>query len=323
MSSTQDGNDLAPLKDWAVRINRFGGPEVLQVESVPVPAPRDDEVVVRVNAASVNPVDYKTREGSFPPVKADALPIVLGRDLSGTAELLGTRAHTMKRGDPIYAFIGTDRGAYARYVLVKAVEMAAKPRNLDHVQAAAVPLAGMTAWQGLFDHGGLRAGQRVLIHGGTGGVGHLAAQFAKARGATVLTTVAGRDLDFARELGADEAIDYQAQRFEDVAREVDLVLDLIGGETQERSWSALKRGGIIVSTLTQPSEERARAHGARGAHFMAQPNGEQLNEISRLIEAGQVKPFVAAVFPLDQVQAAQSTLEKGGLRGKVVLDLDR
>ena len=323
MSSTITGRDggVSALTDKAVRIHRFGGPEVLQIEDVPVPAPQDDEVVVWVHAASVNPVDYKTRTGGFPAVKEDALPVILGRDLSGTVELLGTRAHTLKKGDPIFAFIGTDRGAYARYVLVKAVEMAVKPRNLDHVQAAAVPLAGMTAWQGLFDHGGLQAGQRVLIHGGSGGVGHLAVQFAKARGATVFTTVSGGDLDFARELGADEAIDYKAQRFENVAREVDLVLDLIGGETQERSWSVLKRGGALVSTLTQPSEEKARAHGARGTRFMAQPNGEQLNEIGRLIEAGKVKPFVAEVFPFDQVQAAQGRLEKGGVRGKIVLDL--
>ncbi|MBV9749617.1 MAG: NADP-dependent oxidoreductase [Acetobacteraceae bacterium] len=311
----------AALRNRAVRIHRFGGPEVLQIEDVPVPEPRDDEVVVKVVAASINPVDYKTRSGSYPAVTEDQLPVTLGRDLSGTVELLGSRAHTLKKGDPIFAMLGRDRGAYARYVLVKAVEMAAKPGNLDHIQAAAVPLAGITAWQGLFDHGGLRAGQRVLIHGGTGGVGHFAVQFAKARGATVLTTVAGDDKAFARELGADEAIDYKTQRFEDVARDIDVVFDLIGGETQERSWSVLKPGGIIVSTLAKPDEAKAKQHGARGTNFMARENGEQLAEIGRLIEEGKVRPFIAGVFPFDVVQAAQSRLEQGNVPGKIVLDL--
>ncbi len=323
MSSTAMGQEAgtAALRNRAVRIHRFGGPDVLQIEDVPVPEPQDDEVVVRVHAASINPVDYKTREGSYPAVKEDQLPVILGRDLSGTVELLGTRAHTLKKGDPIFAMLGRDRGAYARYVLVKAVEMVAKPQRLEHVQAAAVPLAGMTAWQGLFEHGGLQAGQRVLIHGGAGGVGHFAVQFAKARGATVLTTVAGDDLGFARELGADQAIDYKSQRFEDLARDIDVVLDLIGGETQDRSWSVLKPGGIIVSTLTKPDEAKARQHGARGTNFMAHTNAEQLAEIGRLIDEGKVRPFIAGVFPFDIVQAAQRRLEQGNVRGKIVLDL--
>jgi NADPH:quinone reductase-like Zn-dependent oxidoreductase len=305
----------------AVRIHRFGGAEMLEVENLPMPQPQDDEVVVRVHAASVNPVDYKIRSGGYPLVKQEQLPIVLGRDLSGTVALCGTRAHTLKRGDPIYAMIGQDRGAYAEFVLVKAVEMAAKPDRLSHVEAAAVPLAGLTAWQGLFDHGGLQAGQRVLIHGGAGGVGHFAVQFAKARGAHVITTVSRDDLDFARSLGADDVIDYKAQRFEDVARDIDVVYDLIGGETQDRSWSVLKPGGIIVSTLSQPSEEKARAHQARGMRYMAQPNGAQLREIGRLIEDGKVRPVVTQTFPLLQVRAAQEALERGKLRGKVVLDV--
>jgi NADPH:quinone reductase-like Zn-dependent oxidoreductase len=219
----------------AVRIHRFGGPEVLTLDDVPWPQPKDDEVLVRVHAASVNPVDYKIRAGSYS-VKEDQLPYTLGRDLSGTVELLGTRARTLKAGDPIFAFIGMDRGTYAEYVVVKAMEMAAKPDTLDHVQAAAVPLAGLTAWQGLFDHGHLQAGQRALIHGGAGGVGHLAVQFAKAKGAVVLTTASGSDLEFMRELGADEVIDYRAERFEDRVSDVDLVFDLVSGDTQDRSW---------------------------------------------------------------------------------------
>ena len=172
------------------------------------------------------------------------LPITLGRDLSGTVESAGAGVNTFRQGGAIYAMLGgIDRGSYAEYVVVKPNEAAPKPARLSYIEAAAVPLGALTAWQGLFDHGHLQADQTVLIHGGSGGVGHFAIQFAKVKGATVLTTVSGQNLDFARELGADRAIDYQSQRFEEIARDVDLVLDLVGGQTQERSWSVLKRGG--------------------------------------------------------------------------------
>jgi NADPH:quinone reductase-like Zn-dependent oxidoreductase len=305
----------------AVRIHAYGGPEVLSLDDVALPQPSDDEVVVKVHATSINPVDYKIRSGAFGGGDKSKLPIALGRDVSGTVELCGTRAHTLKKGDPIYALLGGGRGGNAEYVVVKATEGAAKPERVDHVHAAAVPLAGLTAWQGLFDHGGLRAGQRVLIHGGAGGVGHFAIQFAKAKGAFVATTVAGEDLDFARQLGADQAIDYKAQRFEDVVDKMDLVFDLIGGETQDRSWSVLKPGGVIVSTLSQPSQEKAREHGARGVHYMAKPNAAELAEIGGLIDAGKVKPFVQAIFPLEQVAKAEERLENGHNRGKIVLEV--
>ena len=303
----------------AVRIHRFGGPEVLQIDEVPVPIAHDDEVVVRVRAVSINPVDYKIRGGGYPIVRPEQLPVGLGRDASGEVETCGTSVHTLAKGDPVFCSVGWDRGTYAELLLVKATEMAAKPAGLDHIQAAAVPLAGLTAWQGLFVHGGLQPGQRVLIHGGAGGVGHFAVQFAKAKGAQVFTTVADRDIGFARELGADEIIDYQHQRFEEIAHDIDLVFDLIAGETQERSWSVLKPGGIIVSTLSQPNEETARERQARGSRFLAEPNSDQLGEIARLIDDGSVRPVVAAVFPLAEVQAAHRKVEQGGLRGKAVL----
>jgi NADPH:quinone reductase-like Zn-dependent oxidoreductase len=305
----------------AVRIHRFGGPEELRIEDLPIPEPQDDEVVIAVHAASVNPVDYKIRQGKYPEVKAADLPAELGRDASGTVAILGTRAHTLKVGDPIYAFLPTERGAYTDYLLVKAVEMAARPQRIDHVQAAAVPLAGLTAWQALHEHGGLKSGERVLIHGGAGGVGHFAVQFAKAAGAHVLTTVGPDDLGFARELGADEAIDYKGQRFEDVARDIDLVIDLIAGEIQERSFAVLRHGGRMVSTLTEPSQSLARTHGVTAARFTARPSGEQLNEIAALIDAGKVTPHVAAVMPFADVQEAHRRMEKGGMRGKLVLQL--
>ena len=303
----------------AIRIHRFGGPEVLQLEEIPPPQPEDDGVVVRVHAASVNPVDYKMRRGGYPALPPERLPAVLGRDLSGVVARCGPRAQTLKPGDAIHAMIGRDRGAYAEEVAVRATEMTVKPDGLDHIHSAAVPLAGLTAWQGLFRHGGLRAGQRVLIHGGAGGVGHFAIQFAKARGAWVATMASARDLDFVRELGADQAVDYKAQRFEEVVEPVDLVYDLVGGETQSRSWAVVKQGGALVSTLTEPDQEEARRRSARGLRYMAEPNPAELAEIGRLIGQGMVRVVVSRVFPLEQAAEAHHVLEQEHPRGKVVL----
>jgi NADPH:quinone reductase-like Zn-dependent oxidoreductase len=214
---------------------------------------------------------------------------------------------------------GIDRGSYAQYVVVKPNEAARKPARLSHIEAAAVPLAALTAWQGLFDHGHLEAGQTVLIHGGSGGVGHFAIQFAKIKGATVLTTVSGQNLDFVTELGVDRAIDYQSQRFEEIARDVDLVLDLVGGETQERSWSVLKPGGMLVSALGEPSREKAMQHRARGIGYRAQANAGQLAEIGRLIDQGKLHPAVMATYPLAEAREAHERLERGHVRGKIVL----
>ncbi|HVW92284.1 MAG TPA: NADP-dependent oxidoreductase [Devosia sp.] len=242
----------------AMRIHEFGGPDVLQRDDVQRPAAGPGELLVRVAAASVNPVDFKMRAGGYSRQQQD-LPITLGRDLAGTVEQVGPGVSGFSTGDEIFALLGRDRGTYAEYVLVKPEEAARKPKNLSFIEAAAVPLAGLTAWQGLFDQGGLAAGQRVLIHGGAGGVGHLAVQFAKAHGAFVATTASAQDADYLRGIGADEVIDYKNQRFEDELSGMDLVYDLIGGETQARSWDVLKPGGIIVSTLGEPSQEEAGA----------------------------------------------------------------
>jgi NADPH:quinone reductase-like Zn-dependent oxidoreductase len=307
----------------AVRIHRFGGPEVMAWEDVPIPQPMDDEILVRVRAASVNPVDYKIREGKYPLVKEKQLPVILGRDLCGEVVACGTASLSIKHGDPIYAFLGPDRGAYAEYAVVRAVEYTAKPKKADDIAAGAIPLAALTAWQGLFDHGALTAGERVLIHGGAGGVGHFAVQFAKAKGAEVWTTVSTADVDFAHELGADQVIDYKTQRFEDMACDVDLVFDLIAGQTQERSWKVLKRkGGRLVSTLTEPSHEQALTHDARALHYMAQPDGAQLARIGELIDAGRVRPVVSRIFKLSDAAAAQTYLQREHVRGKVVLRPD-
>jgi NADPH:quinone reductase-like Zn-dependent oxidoreductase len=304
----------------AIRIHGFGGPEVLELDDVPIPQPGEGELLVRIHAASVNPVDYKIRRGTVPWVTRKMLPMTLGRDLSGTVESAGAGVDAFSGGDALYAMLGSiDRGSYAEYVLVRPNEAAPKPARLSHNEAAAVPLAALTAWQGLFDHGHLEDDQTVLIHGGSGGVGHFAIQFAKVKGAEVLTTVSAQNLDFVEELGADRAIDHQSQRFEEIARDVDLVLDLVGGETRERSWSVLKPGGVLVSALGEPSREKAMQHRAHGVGYRAQPNAGQLAEIGRLIDQGKVRPVVMATYPLAEVRQAHERLERGHVRGKIAL----
>jgi NADPH:quinone reductase-like Zn-dependent oxidoreductase len=301
-----------------IRISKFGGPEVLRLENIPIPTPGADELLVKVAAAGVNPVDYKIRAGGYPAVKQDQLPFVLGRDVAGTIVACGAAARFSVGGN-VFAVPGIGRGGYAEYAVVKLTEAALMPTSLNFMQAGAVPLAGLTAWQGLFTHGHLQAGERVLIHGGSGGVGHFAIQFAKATGAYVATTVSSQQINFVRRLGADEVIDYQSQRFEDVIKNIDVVLDLVGGETQERSWQVLKKGGVLVSTLTAPSREKAAALGATGMHYRVTESGADLATIGGLIDAGKVKPVITKTFQLQDAAAAQRFLEHDHPPGKVVL----
>jgi len=304
-----------------LRFHSFGGPTVLKLEDLPLPPLGEEELLVRVVAASVNPVDYKIREGRYPEVKAGMLPYIPGRDIAGIVEACGGLVDDWKKGDAIYAMLGIDRGGYSEFAVAKSEEVAPKPRTLDFVEAASVPLAGLTAWQGLFRYGELQSGQRVLIHGGSGGVGHFAIQFAKVVGAYVITTVSEQHVDFVRSLGADEVIDYKKQRFEEVVRDVDLVFDLIGGETQDRSWDVLKRGGTLVSTLKEPSQDKARAMRVRAMRYTVKENGGELEEIGRLIDAGKVKPRITKTFQLADAANAQQFVEEGHTEGKVVLKI--
>jgi NADPH:quinone reductase-like Zn-dependent oxidoreductase len=309
---------VAVATSKTIRIHKFGGPEVLQLEDLPLPEPQGDEMSIRVHAASINPVDWKIRAGTYPRITAEHLPVALGRDVSGVVEKAGPNA-PFKPGDAIYAFLGRDRGGYTERMIIKPGEAAPKPKSLDHVHAAAVPLAAITAWQGLFDHGGLKSGERVLIHAGNGGVGHLAVQFAKAKGAWVATTCSGVDIDFVKGLGADQVIDYRAQKFEELVQPVDLVLDLVAGPIQERSWAVVKNRGRLVSALGQVSEERAKQAGATGQSFVARVDAGQLAEVGALIDAGRVRVEVQAVLPFAEVARAQQMMEKEHTRGKIVL----
>jgi NADPH:quinone reductase-like Zn-dependent oxidoreductase len=310
---------MATMK--AVQIERFGGPEVLQLQEVERPKPKDNELLIRVRAASVNPVDYKIRAGQYPPVKQENLPKVLGRDVAGVVESRGIAVANFRDGDEVFAMLDGGPGGYAEFVTVPAELCMRKPSNIGFAEAAAVPLAGITAWQGLFDHGGLTAGQRVLIHGAAGGVGHLAVQLAKERGAWVAATCSANDKEFVKSLGADVVIDYKNERFEDVVDDIDLVFDLVSGDTQERSWSVLKDGGTLVSTLSKPSERQAQIHQARAMNYIATPNAEELAEISHLMVERKLRPHVEATLPLDQVQLAHRKLEKEHPHGKVVLEI--
>ena len=303
----------------AVRIHRFGGPEVMAIEEIDRPTPAANEVLIKVFAASVNPVDAKMREGKYPVVTEKDLPYVLGRDVSGEIAATGSDVASFPVGDEVFAFLSPEHGGYEEFVLARADEVAAKPQSLDAVGAAAVPLAGITAWQGLFDHGGLQPSQRVLIHGGAGGVGHFAIQFAKAKGAWVATTVSSSDKDFVTDLGADQVIDYRTEKFEELVEPVDLVFDLIGGETQDRSFGVVKPGGALISTLQEPGKARAKKLKIRAGRYTAQPNGAQLQEIAALIDEVKVKVVVASTFELRQAAEAQSALGEKHVRGKVVL----
>jgi NADPH:quinone reductase-like Zn-dependent oxidoreductase len=305
----------------AVQIHTFGGPEVLKLEDVPTPEPGEGEILIRVNAASVNPVDYKMRRGGYPRAPKERLPITLGRDVAGKVDRCGPAVSGFEPGDAVYTVLPWDRGGYAEFVVVKAADCALKPARLQEAQAAAVPLAGLTAWQGLFDHGGLQEGQCVLIHGGAGGVGHLAVQFANAKGATVYATCSGQDLGFVEGLGAKRAIDYRSERFEDIVHEADVVLDLVAGETQERSWAVLREGGIIVSTLKPPSKDKAAEHRARGTNYLVASSGKELTKIAHLIDNGNVRPEIDRIYPLRAVAEAQQHIENEHVRGKVILHI--
>jgi len=303
----------------AIRIHSYGGPEVLAQVEMQRPAPGANEVLIKVHAASVNPFDWKARAGYVKEFFPLTFPATLGSDVSGTVEEVGPGAARFKRGDEVYASLGLEGGGYAEYAVAKEAIVAEKPGTLDHVQAAAVPTGGITAWQALFEVAQLRAGQKVLIHGAAGGVGNFAVQFGKAKGAYVIGTASSKNQAFLGELGVDKAVDYNKTRFEDVVRDVDVVLDTIGGDTQERSFKVLKKGGILVSIVQPPSQELATKYGVRALFYGAHPSSSDLAEIARLIDSGKVKTVVETVLPLAEARRAHELSQSGHARGKIVL----
>jgi NADPH:quinone reductase-like Zn-dependent oxidoreductase len=306
----------------AIRVHEYGGPEVLKYEEAPRPEPGPGEVLVRIRAAGVNPVDWKVREGHRREALAYRMPFVPGWDVSGVVEATGPNVTLLTKGDEVYGYPSVVRnGAYAEYAVVPEAELALKPRSIDHVLAASVPIAALTAWQGLFDAGGLRTDQKVLIHGGAGGVGSFAVQLARWKGAFIVATASGRNQEFLRNLGADLTIDYEKTRFDRLVCDADVVFDTIGGDTLNRSWKVLKKGGVLVSTVEEPSAEKAAAHGVRAALVSTRADTAQLAEIAKLVDAGMVRPIVEAVFPLNEARRAQELSQTGHARGKIVLQV--
>jgi NADPH2:quinone reductase len=306
----------------AATIHRFGSSDVLAIEDVPRPIPDEGEVLVRVHAAGINPIDYKTRQGmgANRRWKETKFPVILGWDISGVVE---AAAGAWKAGDEVYALAGYPApfGAYAQYIAVPAAHLAAKPKTIDHVNAAAVPLAALTAWQALFEKAGLAAGQTVLIHAAAGGVGHFAVQFAKWKGARVIATASGRNESFVRQLGADEFIDYQRTAFDDAVKDVDVVFHTIGAEFRPRSWKTVKKGGILVGITGQFPEDEGKAYGVRGAFVGVRPDTAQLAQIAELIDAGKVGVAVEKTWPLAEIAKAHEHVEGGHTRGKVVVTI--
>jgi len=312
----------------AVRIHAFGGPEVLQLEEVARPVPAADEILVQVYASGVNPVDWVIREGSNGFRSFITLPTTLGWDAAGVVVEVGRDVTTFQKGDAVYGapnFPGD--GSYAEYCAAKASRFARKPQSLSFNEAAGVPLAGLTAWTALFEQGQLRAGQRVLIQGASGGVGSFAVQFAKAKGAYVIGLASAGNLDYVQQLGADEVIDYRSQQFEELVHDVDVVLEaspVRDNAERLRAVTVLREGGILVSVnLDFPFNEAVLAalaqKNATGELSANQPRQDWLAEMARLIDAGQVKVFISQVFPLAQVAAAHRESETWHVRGKLVL----
>ena len=306
----------------AIRIHEYGNENVLKYEDAPIPEIKDEEVLIKVHSASVNPVDWKVREGYLKEMMNHELPLVLGWDVSGVIETIGKKVTNFQIGDQVYSRPDIGRnGSYAEYIAVKSEEVSLKPKSLDHNHAAAIPLAALTAWQGLFDIAKLSKGQRVLIHAAAGGVGIFAVQLAKSVGAHVIGTASAAKHDFLRELGVDETIDYTKVKFEDEVKDVDVVFDTIGGETQERSWQVLKKGGHLVSITDTPSEEITKKYEVKGNFLFVQPNASQLEKIAALVAEGKVKAIIEKVYPLENASEAQKLSQTGRAKGKIILQV--
>ena len=328
----------------AVAIDRYGNNDVVRMREMPDPPMRDEDVLIQVHAASVNPVDLKIRDGKLKPILPYRLPLVLGNDLAGVVVRVGPRARRFKPGDEVFARPHKDRiGAFAELIAIREDAVAIKPKRLTMEEAASIPLVGLTAWQALVERARLKAGQKVLIHAGSGGVGTMAIQLAKHLGVTVATTASSANVEWVRALGADIVIDYRKEDFETVLRDYDVVLDTLGGDALEKSLRVLKPGGQIVSISGPPDPDFARemkanwvlslamrglSHrirksakrlGVSYSFLFMHASGDQLREIGSLIDAGLLRPVVDRVFAFESTQEALGYVEKGRAKGKVVV----
>jgi NADPH:quinone reductase-like Zn-dependent oxidoreductase len=306
----------------AIVISAYGNEDVLDYVEVERPEPKADEVLVKVRVAAVNPADWKIRDGmgeSF----GLKLPLILGGDIAGTVEAVGVEVESFKPDDAVYGMTlsGGFSGAYAEYALAKADAIAPKPESLNFEEAAAIPIGALTAWQAIFDVANLSSGQKILITGASGGVGSMAVQLAKAKGAFVIGTASGKNELFVRDLGADEFVDYTKQNFEEVVKDVNVVFDTIGSDTQEQAFQTLKQGGFLVSSAGTPSAEKAEELGIAAAFVFCKSNAQQLAQINRLIAEGKLKVHIETVLPLTAVKKAHQLSQSGRTRGKIVLQI--
>jgi NADPH:quinone reductase-like Zn-dependent oxidoreductase len=303
----------------AIVINAYDNEDVLDFVEVERPEPKADEILVKVHVAGVNPADWKIRNGMGAEL-GFKLPLILGGDIAGTVSAVGDRVENFKPGDAVYGMtLSSLSGGYAEYAVAKANAIVLKPDHLSFATGAAIPIAALTAWQAMFVRANLRSGQRLLIAGASGGVGSMAVQLAKAKGAFVIGMASGKNEQFVRDLGADEFVDYTRQPFESIVKDVDVVFDTIGNDTQERAFQTLKKGGFLVSSAQTPSAEKARELGVEAAWFFCQPSAEQLAQINQLIDEGKLKIPVETVLPLTEVKKAHQLSQSGRTRGKIVL----
>ena len=304
----------------AIRTHGRGGPEQLFFEDAPLPEVRRGEVLVRVRATGITPMELTWDESYQYADGTPRIPGIQGHEVSGVVERVAPDVTDFHPGDDVYGLVDFQHdGAAADFAAVRATNLAWKPLTISHEQAAALPLSALTAWQALFDHARLDVGQSVLIHGGAGGVGSLAVQLARWRGSRVLATASASHAEFVRSLGADEVIDYRTTRFEERLQDIDVVLDTMGGETQERSWQVLRKGGVLVALVSPIPPDVAEQHGVRGVFFIVDGNRGQLDQISKLVDEGKLKPVIAEVLPLAR---AREAFEHGaGVHspGKIVL----
>jgi NADPH:quinone reductase-like Zn-dependent oxidoreductase len=324
-------------------VDRYGSSDSVRAGEMPAPELRDDDVLVQIHAASINPLDLKIRDGKLKLVLPYRLPFILGNDLAGVVVRIGSSVRRFKPGDEVYARLDTDRiGAFAELISIKEDSVAIKPRTITMEEAASIPMVGLTAWQTLIERANLNAGSKVLIHAGSGGVGTIAIQLAKHLGATVATTTSTANVDWVKGLGADVVIDYRKDDFEAVLRDYDVVLDTLGGEVLEKSLRVLKPGGKLVSISGPPDpafakdrglpwilrqvmrllshriRKSAKRHRVSYSFLFMKPSGDQLREIGSLIDSGAIHPTVDRVFPFESTKEALAYVEKGRARGKVI-----
>ncbi len=305
----------------AIVAREYGGPEVLKYEDVPVPTPKENEILVKVFAAGVNSFDGNLLAGNWAkPPNGTQLPWHPGYDIAGVVEKVGSKVGKFKPDDAVYAFITILKGGgYAEYALAKESDAALKPATISFVEAAGVPSVALTAWQALVDKANVQSGQTVLINGASGGVGMFAVQIAKIHGAKVFATASAANQEFLKQLGADVPIDYKTQKFEDIAKDIDVVIDAVGGETLARSYPVVKKGGIIVALTSDVDKAQLRKYGIRGASLVVQNNGNELAQIGKLIDEKKIKVVVSETFPLADAAKAEKKADLGHTRGKIVL----